>query len=84
MAGTHDNASGDFAIVDLRGRLVFWCYLRQSDVCKYNTRMTGLSAAKMQMGLTPETVKHYLSISEFSLCFFRNRNSSLLLSYYNR
>lgn len=57
MAATHENVSGDFAIVDLSGRLVFWSYIQQANVCKYNTKMTGLSAQKMEIGLTPETVR---------------------------
>lgn len=50
-AGSHDNLSGDLAIVDEKGRVVFWCYIKRENVCKFNTSLTGLNRAKMEMGL---------------------------------
>lgn len=56
-ANSHENISGDLAIVDEKGRVVFWCYIKRQNVCKFNTALTGLDAKKMEMGLDIKMVK---------------------------
>lgn len=45
-ANSHENISGDLAIVDEKGRVVFWCHIKRQNVCKFNTALTGLDAKK--------------------------------------
>lgn len=56
VADTHDNLSGDLAIVDIKGRLLFWTYIHQERVCKFNTKLSGLDQAKLELGLKPDNV----------------------------
>lgn len=56
IAHSHENKSGDMAIVDIKGRLVFWTYIRQDNICKFNTKLSGLNQSKMDMGLSIQTV----------------------------
>jgi hypothetical protein len=56
-ARTHENLSGDLAIVDEKGRVVFWCYIKRQNVCKFNTALTGLDKEKLAIGMTIEMVK---------------------------
>ncbi|CAL8069325.1 unnamed protein product [Orchesella dallaii] len=61
VAKTHDNMSGDFAIVNEKGQLLFWCFINHRNVCKYNTQLTGLTEAKLKMGLDIQLVQTMLS-----------------------
>lgn len=59
IAHTHENKSGDIAIVDIKGRLLFWTFIQQENVCKFNTKLTGLDKSKMEMGLSVDAVIYY-------------------------
>lgn len=48
--------AGDFALVDLQGRVVMWCYIYRENVCVYNTQHTGLNEAKIMSGINETTV----------------------------
>lgn len=54
----HKNKSGDVAVVDIKGRVVFWAYVRLAgrEVCRFNTKQTGLTLEKLQGGIAPEMV----------------------------
>lgn len=56
-ARTHENLSGDLAIVDEKGRVVFWCYIKRKNVCKFNTALTGLDKEKLAIGMGIDMVK---------------------------
>lgn len=54
----HKPQSGDIAVVDLKGRLVFWAYIARSkqSVCRLNTAQTGLTMEKLDMGISMDLV----------------------------
>jgi hypothetical protein len=55
-AKTHLNLAGDLSIVDLKGRLLFFCHIRRNSVCRFNKSLTGLDQSKMDIGLEIEVV----------------------------
>jgi len=59
LEGTHLQVAGDVAVVDEMGRIIFWAYIQRSQVCMYNTSMTGLSAEKLKMGLDITMVRKF-------------------------
>ncbi|CAG7819651.1 unnamed protein product [Allacma fusca] len=59
-AGSHQPLAGDISIVDIRGNLLFWAYIQRDEVCKYNTKMTGLNADKLRSGVRIEFIRKLL------------------------
>lgn len=74
---THSMVSGDLAIVDERGKLVMWCYIKKTNVCTFNTKLTGLNANKLKIGVDRTVVISNFRFGISSLrcvlsCFFHH------------
>lgn len=52
--------SGDVAVVDLKGRLVYWAYIQRprESVCRLYTAQTGFTMKKLEIGIPPDLVSN--------------------------
>lgn len=59
ISSAHEPLAGDLSIVDLRGRVIFWGFIKHEEetVCRMNEQKTGLNSKKLNMGLPMEEVR---------------------------
>ncbi|CAG7820002.1 unnamed protein product [Allacma fusca] len=54
---SHQMVAGTVAIVDARRELIFWCIIKQENLCQFFPKLTGLDSKKISEGITVPQAK---------------------------